>query len=100
MRLLDLVLALTRGHRNNSEKLTKYYGILHQWFQVQQDYFKLTQINPNFVASNPGIFQKIIGEIFVRSQKNAMYVFEDRSSNALIEFNKMAKNAKSGKSMS
>ena len=56
MRLLELVLALARGHRKNSEKLTKYYGIFYQWFQVQQDYFRLTQINANFVASNPGIF--------------------------------------------
>lgn len=36
----------------------------------------------------------------MRSQKNAMYVFQDRSNNALVEFNKIPGNLKSGQSMS
>lgn len=88
LKILGIVLNLIRAHRTNSEKLTKYFGILFQIYQAQEVYQEIAKINRNFECENAGVFLSIIGETFRRTQKNAIYVHSDRSANALIEYNK------------
>lgn len=90
MRMLDIVLTLIRSHRTNSEMLTKYFGILYQHLVVQEHYMEIARINPQFEAENAPIYMSLIGEIFKRAHKNAIMIFNDRSANALIEYNKKA----------
>ena len=88
LKVLGIVLNLIRAHRTNSEKLTKYFGILFQIYQAQELYQEIAKVNRNFECDNAGVFLSIIAETFRRTQKNAIYVHSDRSANALIEYNK------------
>lgn len=38
MKILEIVLTLIHDHQSNSEKVTKYFGILFQQFTVHQQY--------------------------------------------------------------
>ena len=88
LKMLDLVLTLIRAHRNNSERATKYFAVLFQHFQVHERYIELGIANSSFHAEASPEFISMIGEIFRRAQKNSVFVFQDRSSNALVEYNK------------
>ena len=49
---------------------------------------EITLLNKSFYAENCRAFVDIVGEIFRRTQKNSIYVSGDRSSNAIIEYNR------------
>jgi hypothetical protein len=92
LKMFDIILELCRGHRINSEKVTKFQGMFYQHYQVNDLYFQLSNINPNFTAPNPHEFFKVIGKIFSRSQKYSIFMHHDRSANSIVEFNKPVKN--------
>lgn len=86
MKILDILGHLVRNHRGNSELTTKYFNSLYMHLHIQDCYFNLNVINPDFKTANPKEFISSINMIFKRVQKNSMFVHNDRSSNALIEF--------------
>lgn len=88
LKMLDLVLTLIRAHRNNSERTTKYFSVLFQHFQVHERYIELSIANPSFHTEASPEFISMIGDIFRRAQKNSVFIFQDRSANALVEYNK------------
>lgn len=45
LKILGIVLSLIRAHRTNSEKLTKYFGILFQIYQSQELYQEIAKLN-------------------------------------------------------
>lgn len=96
LKMFDIILELCRGHRINSEKVTKFQGMFYQHYQVNDLYFQLSNINPNFTAPNPHEFFKVIGNIFSRSQKYSIFMHHDRSANSIVEFNKPVKNQVDG----
>lgn len=85
MKVYELLTTMAKTHRANSEKLTKYFNTFYQHYQVQEHYFQLSHLNPNFKTRSPKILMRIIGELFKKAQKNAMYVFSDRAAGTLVE---------------
>jgi hypothetical protein len=51
-------------------------------------YNEIKLVNPAFQCDHSHEFISLIGEILKRSQKNALYNHEDKSSSVLVEFNK------------
>lgn len=85
MKVYELLITMAKTHRANSEKMTKYFNTFYQHYQVQEHYFQLSLLNPNFKTRSPKILMRIIGELFKKAQKNAMFVFSDRAAGTLVE---------------
>jgi hypothetical protein len=85
MKTLELLLIMSKGHRANSEAMTKYFNTLYQHYHVQENYFQLNIIHPDFKTTNPKNFMEVLGTLFMKAQKNSMFVHADRSSNALVQ---------------
>mmetsp|Transcript_30174 Transcript_30174/g.46106 ORF Transcript_30174/g.46106 Transcript_30174/m.46106 type:complete len:580 (-) Transcript_30174:7543-9282(-) len=87
-RMFNLVLTLIRANRKNSERITKYFNVMFQHFAIHQAFIEIGLLHQSFNSQSSPKYISLIGEIFRRAQKNSMYIFDDRSSNALVEYNK------------
>ena len=67
MKMFDIIIMIGRSHRNNSEKITKYFPVLYQHYNIQQMYVDISLVNPNFTQENSEVFIQIIGEIFKKT---------------------------------
>ena len=70
IKLLELILLLIKAHKNNSEKLTKYFEVIFQHFVVNEIYIEMNLKNTTNdvinIENSPEILT-LIGEILKRA---------------------------------
>lgn len=88
LKILDLVLILIRNHRINSERCTKYFGVLFQLFYAHEMYNDIKLRVKDFQCDHSHEFISLIGEIFKKAQKNAIFSYMDKCARAFMEQNK------------
>ena len=61
LKILDLVLNLIRAHRINSERCTRYFGVLFQLFCAHEMYNEIKLRDPSFQCDHSHEYISIIG---------------------------------------
>ena len=85
--MFTLVLDICRVHRQNSEKCSKYFGMLYQHYTVQEKYLDIAKSQKQFSAGDAFGYINQIADMFKRLHKNAIFIAEDRSVQSMLEFN-------------